>query len=302
MDIFLKILGFLAIGGLVLAVVVMVRSLGKALPVRLRRQLTEVGMSVVVLVVYVAILGVTPVGWLSALLFALGLAVGYLTSRSVGLELRDGDVLSRRSTWYLILWVATIAITQFLALFSSWGAVAFGVATVYFSTAVVVGRNGTLLVRRAGLLRGEGQSAPVLGGEGQSAGLLGGEGQSAGLPRGEGQSAGLSRREGRSWAVGDLDSLGTEIAGGAGVGEGPRTARSPEATAPERASAEGAAATGDPTTGPPAVAPAPAQAPAPSAAPPASPATGFRDRFCPRCGAPFGGDASVCASCGAKRN
>jgi len=226
MDIFLRILGFLAIGGLALAVAMMIRSLGKALPVRLGRQLVETIVSVVILIVYVAILGVTPVGWLSAVLFALGLAVGYLTSRSVDLELRDGDVVSRRSTWYLVLWAATIAITQLLALTASWGAVAFGVATVYFSTAVVVGRNGTLLVRRAGLLR----------------------------------------REGRSWAVGDLDGLGTEIVPGAGVGEGASAARD--------------------STG---------------SAPPAIPAAAFKDRFCTRCGAPFADDAASCARCGEKR-
>jgi len=151
MEVFLKVLGYLSIPLLLLSVIFMIRSLRRDRRLRSRSLLIPIFISIVFLIVYNSLLGVSPPTILSFILMILGLAFGSLWGRTTHLTMREGMVYGRRSVWYLVIWALSIGITQLMALTVSSAAVAYGLSTIYFTTGLAVGTNSSLLFRRSRL-------------------------------------------------------------------------------------------------------------------------------------------------------
>lgn len=148
MELFLKIIGYLSIPLLILSVIFMIRSLRRDQRLTPRGLLIPLCTSIVLLIIYNSLLGVSPPTALSYILMFLGLIFGMLWSRTTHLTMRQGMAYGRRSVWYLIIWAFSIGITQLMALTVSSKFVAYGLSTIYFSTGLAVGTNGSLLFRR----------------------------------------------------------------------------------------------------------------------------------------------------------
>lgn len=152
MHVFLSVLGYLSIPLIVAGTCIMVRGLRKTNVLKPGMLVYTMAVALLILIVYVVALRVAPHGALSWPLLFLGLGLGAWSSWATRLEAAEDRILARRSLWYVAVWGGTLAFTQLLAVTAGPQAVAWGVASVYFSTGLTLGTNVTLLVRRHGLL------------------------------------------------------------------------------------------------------------------------------------------------------
>ena len=147
LDIIYKIVGLIAVPLMIISVIVMVRSIGRAQRITRKSLFIQILTSPAFLLLYSLLLGVSVALKWALPLVILGLGVGGFSGLSTGLSLRDRQVVGTRSVWYLWLWMATFVLTQMLALFATDGATAGGLATMCFSMGTAVGMNGSLLLR-----------------------------------------------------------------------------------------------------------------------------------------------------------
>ena len=148
----LRIVAILSIPLIIFSVYLMVKSIGRARRVTERSLLIQLCTSPAILLIYAVFLGVTIALKWAIPIGLLGLGIGGITASSTALTLKGTNVYGTRSTWYVLLWGASFALTQFLVVFASSGLVAGGLATMCFSTGVAVGTNVSLLLRRRQLL------------------------------------------------------------------------------------------------------------------------------------------------------
>jgi len=156
-----KIVGLVSIPLLVVSTLMMVRSIRRAQRITSRSLIFQLAFSPAFLLMYSLLLGVqVAVKWALPLMM-LGIGLGSIWAQSTDLSLRGRNVYGARSVWYLLLWCTTYGVTQLLALFTTDGAVAGGLATMLFSTGSAIGMNGNLLLRRSWLLSAAlGSAAP----------------------------------------------------------------------------------------------------------------------------------------------
>jgi len=152
MDMLFKIIGFLSIPLLIFSIFMMVRSLKKERTITIRSLLLQVVISIVMLIIYSALLNIAaPTAWSWALI-AVGLLVGGLQSRTTALTVQGDRVLGKRAVWFLVVWGAAFTITQLLALFARGGMASYGLLTIYFATGLSIGANLGLFLRRQQVL------------------------------------------------------------------------------------------------------------------------------------------------------
>ncbi|MBN1856073.1 MAG: hypothetical protein JW846_03870 [Dehalococcoidia bacterium] len=153
LTVFLKIVGFLSIPMVLFSTFMMVRSIGRARRITRKSLYIQLGLSPVFFIVYSILLGLSIAFKWAVPLVILGLGVGGFWAQSTDLSLRGSHVMGTRSTWYVILWGVSFAVTQAMALFASEGATAAGLATMCFSMGTAVGMNASLLLRHMLLLQ-----------------------------------------------------------------------------------------------------------------------------------------------------
>ena len=147
-----KIVGFVSVPLLIISTLMMVRSIRRSQKITSGSLLFGLAFSPGFLILYSLLLGVqVAVKW-AVPLTMLGVGLGSIWAQSTNLTLRGGNVYGSRSVWYLMLWCASYVVTELLALFSTDGAVAGGLATMIFSAGSAIGMNGNLLLRRSWLL------------------------------------------------------------------------------------------------------------------------------------------------------
>jgi len=150
--IFFKVVGLLSIPLMILSVIVMVRSIGRARRITQKSLLIQICTSPAFLVLYTLLLGISIALEWAVPVVMLGLGIGCFWGLSTALSVREGAVVGTRSMWYLWLWAGSFAVTQLLALFGTDGATAGGLATMCLSMGIAVGMNGSLLYRHRLLL------------------------------------------------------------------------------------------------------------------------------------------------------
>jgi hypothetical protein len=156
----LKLIGFLSIPLVALSVFLMIRSIGRATRITSRGLLIQLGTAPVFLLVYSLILGVSVALKWAIPLVILGAGVGGFWGFNTLLTVRGSDVFGTRSIWYLVLWGASFALTQLMALTATDGVTAGGMTTMCFSMGTALGMNGGLLIRRHLLLSEDPEATP----------------------------------------------------------------------------------------------------------------------------------------------
>lgn len=86
----------------------------------------------------------TLIGWL---FLALGVGFGLTWGRSLQLSRREDVITGKKSFWYFIFWLASLAITQTLVLVAPASWVSAGLVLMFFSAGSSVGYQGTVLRR-----------------------------------------------------------------------------------------------------------------------------------------------------------
>jgi hypothetical protein len=152
MDIFLKILGYLSIPMMLFSAYAMTKSLKKDQRVTPRSLVIQLGISIIVLIVYTLLLNVNPPTALSFSLMAVGGVFGVVWSRTTNLTIRDGVVYGKRTVWYMVAWILSITLTQTMAMTAPKELVAYGLSTIYFTTGIAIGTNLSVLIRQQRLL------------------------------------------------------------------------------------------------------------------------------------------------------
>ena len=163
LDIFYTVVGWASIPIIILSALVMVRSVGRERFLRARGLVIGIAVGVLALWLYVAILDVALLTFLSWILLLAGGVLGAFWSRSTALRRRAGGVVARRSVWYLVAWAVSLAATQALVMAGTAEMVSYGLSTVFFTTGLTLGQNGDLLVRRTLTARGAAAGAVASG-------------------------------------------------------------------------------------------------------------------------------------------
>ena len=81
-------------------------------------------------------------------ILALGLLLGFLGGLTTRLHAKDGQVMGKRSLFFLACWGASWALGEFLNLFGSTLLASAGLLPIFFSTGAQVGVNGNLFLFR----------------------------------------------------------------------------------------------------------------------------------------------------------
>jgi len=150
--VFLKLFGLLSIPLMIVSVLVMVRSIGRARRITQKSLLIQICTSPAFLILYTLLLGVSVAFKWAVPMVMIGLGIGGFWGLSTALSIRDREVVGTRSVWYLWLWAGSFAVTQLMALFGTDGATAGGLAMMCLSMGTALGMNGSLLFRRQLLL------------------------------------------------------------------------------------------------------------------------------------------------------
>lgn len=150
----LRVLGWLTVPLLVFSVWLLVRSVKRQNRILLRSLLLPLATTVLVPVVYVAMLGADPPTLVSGILAVVGVGVGILWANTTTLSLREGHVYGVRSVGYLLIWGLTFVLSQALVLGATSAVARYGLSSLYLSAAISLGTNGNLLIRRRMVLSG----------------------------------------------------------------------------------------------------------------------------------------------------
>ena len=156
---FLRLIGWLSIPLLVFAVLIMIRSIKRQSRLRARALVIPLVTTLLVPLVYIAILGTAP-SILAGALFVFGLVIGFVWGNTTVLELRDGEVFGARSVGYIIIWGFTFILSQTLALTAGTLLVGLGLSTIFLSMGIALGTNGNLIYRRSAVRSGK-PDAPI---------------------------------------------------------------------------------------------------------------------------------------------
>ncbi|MHB8868998.1 MAG: hypothetical protein ACYC6T_17610 [Thermoleophilia bacterium] len=151
----LPVIGWLTIPLLVLSVWLLVRTVKRESRLRLRSLVLPLATTVLVPIMYVAMLGTDPPTLLSGALLVVGLAIGVLWANTTTLTLRGREVYGVRSVAYLFVWGLTFVLSQALALGTGTEVLRYGLSTLYFSMGISLGTNGNLLFRRSQVRSGK---------------------------------------------------------------------------------------------------------------------------------------------------
>lgn len=155
LNVALRIVGALSVPLLIISIVFMIKNLRRAYPVRPKGLALQTLTPVLVFVIYALLLSLDPPKIASGVLFVVGIGLGVVSSLTTRLGLDSGQVVGRRSIWYLVAWAVTFSVTQLLAVFARSEYAAWGFTTLYFSLGLTLGTNAMLFVRRQRILAGD---------------------------------------------------------------------------------------------------------------------------------------------------
>jgi hypothetical protein len=147
MNTFLAAVGYLSIAAVGVSVYRMVMTLSRERRLRPRDLGLAAAFSVALLVVFVAVLDVEAAGT-SWLLLAAGAVAGIAVVRTAEMRAVGGEVLVKRSHWFLVVWAVGFAYAQLALLGLAPGGPASGLGAMFFATGATLGSSVTMLYRR----------------------------------------------------------------------------------------------------------------------------------------------------------
>jgi pSer/pThr/pTyr-binding forkhead associated (FHA) protein len=143
---FSKLFSLLMVAFFMLSIIVLVITFRKPKKVSLLSIAITMGVSLISLVIFSAVIGYRIPGLLWLMLALIGAVVGYIWARTTRVYLENRQVMSRNSVWYIVVWGTVFAFNQILIIVTN-RPPEIAMAMLVISTFIVWGTNGSIVQR-----------------------------------------------------------------------------------------------------------------------------------------------------------
>mgnify|MGYP000887238860 FL=1 len=159
--IIMKIVSIVFLVVFILSVVFLVFTFRKPKKVSLLSLILPVVISLVTFTLYSFFMHYKPSILVLVLMGSAGLCIGILWSQSTLVYAESGQVMSRNSIWYLVVWGSVFALTQLISIVTK-KPPAIIMALLIMSTASIIGMNGRIMQRYFSVRSNPGASGEYL--------------------------------------------------------------------------------------------------------------------------------------------
>jgi len=142
-----RFVGFISTIFIVVGFSKLIKQMKKTNRMRARTHLMSIVFSVLMLAFNALVLKDIRINWWFVFFLIFGAGFGFAWGTTTTLDIQEDKVVGKRSVLYIYFWVASLAITQVLALIAKANVVAIGLVGMFFSTGASLGTNGNILYR-----------------------------------------------------------------------------------------------------------------------------------------------------------
>ncbi|KAF5435152.1 hypothetical protein C5S35_11925 [Candidatus Methanophagaceae archaeon] len=125
----------------------MILTFRKERSVSTKSPLIAIGMSLVIILIYLLIIGYSLSGWFLLLILLIGAGLGAWQGQNTKVWMENGIGKAQNTVWFLVIWAVCYGFNQFLA---SWGlkeSLNVGIGAMCIGTGVVLGSQGYIYYR-----------------------------------------------------------------------------------------------------------------------------------------------------------
>lgn len=144
--ILLKTISIILIVVFIASVVLLILTFRKPRKVSILSLIITIAISLITLVIFSSLIKYKPPLWLWLLMFCTGIVIGWFWARTTKVFVKDDQVMSRNSIWYLIVWGTIFAINQLIIIVTK-RPPDIAMAMLIVSSATVWGINGNVMMR-----------------------------------------------------------------------------------------------------------------------------------------------------------
>jgi hypothetical protein len=162
--IFSKFISVIMMIVFILSILMLVLTFRKPKKISLPSLAITLGISLLSMVVFSAIIGYSPSFGVWLLMALMGGAIGYFWAKTTNVYIESGQVKSQNSIWYIVVWGAVFALNQLITITTN-RPPPIAMAMLVMSTFIVWGTNGNIIRRYFRLqpaLAGQPASAPAM--------------------------------------------------------------------------------------------------------------------------------------------
>lgn len=145
-SILLKVVSMIMLIIFAISILLLILTYRKPKKVSLHSLAITLGVSLLSLVIFSAIIGYSPSFWLWLLMAIAGGAIGYFWARTTKVYLEKNQVKSQNSIWYLVVWGAVFFLNQLIIITTN-RPPAIAMAMLIMSTFIVWGTAGSIIQR-----------------------------------------------------------------------------------------------------------------------------------------------------------
>jgi len=162
--IFAKLISIVMMIVFILSILMLVLTFRKPKKISLPSLAITLGISLLSMVVFSAIIGYSPSFGVWLLMALMGGTIGYFWAKTTNVYIESGQVKSQNSIWYIVVWGAVFALTQLITIVTN-RPPPIAMAMLVMSTFIIWGTNGNIIRRYFRLqptLAGQAASAPAM--------------------------------------------------------------------------------------------------------------------------------------------
>jgi len=157
MPLIMKTISTLLLLVFVLSVALLVITFRKPRKVSVFSLILAIFIGLITFAVFSFLIRYHPSIWLLAAMGSAGLFTGMVWSRATRIYIENGQVMSRNSVWYLVVWGGIFAMTQLISIVTN-RPPSIAMALLIMSTASIIGMNGSIIKRYFSARAGTGAS------------------------------------------------------------------------------------------------------------------------------------------------
>jgi membrane protein CcdC involved in cytochrome C biogenesis len=142
-----RFISFISIVLMGIGFFMLIKTIKKSNRVRASSLLLSMIFSIAMLLFNVIVMRSAQIQWWFVLILIFGAGFGFAWGTTTALDIKEEKIIGNRSVLYIYFWLASLAITQVLALIAKTNVVALGLAGMFFSTGASLGTNSNILYR-----------------------------------------------------------------------------------------------------------------------------------------------------------
>jgi len=146
MPLIMKTISILLLLVFILSVALMVLTFRKPRKVSVLSLVLAIFIGLITFAVFSFLIRYHPSVWLLAVMGFAGFFIGMVWSRSTSIYIKNGEVMSHNSVWYLVVWGGIFALTQLISIVTN-RPPSIVMALLIMSTASIIGMNGSIIKR-----------------------------------------------------------------------------------------------------------------------------------------------------------